>query len=75
MCQNLGWLVNLEKSELDPKQVFDFVGYQFDLQSGSLKRTHSKRHLVTSRKQAAHKLSGTKAVFLALKEFQDLCNF
>ena len=34
MCQQLGWLVNLEKSELEPKQVFDFVGYQCDLRSG-----------------------------------------
>ena len=34
MCQKLGWLVNLEKLELEPKQVFDFVGYQFDLRSG-----------------------------------------
>ena len=23
LCQNLGWLVNLEKSKLEPKQVFD----------------------------------------------------
>ena len=29
MCQQLGWLMNLEKSELEPKQDFDFVGYQF----------------------------------------------
>ena len=34
MRQDLGWLVNIEKSELEPKQVFDFVGYQFDLRSG-----------------------------------------
>ena len=34
ICQDLGWLVNLEKSELEPKQVFNFVGYQFDLKSG-----------------------------------------
>ena len=27
MCQQSGSLVNLEKSELEPKQVFDFVGY------------------------------------------------
>ena len=26
VCQELGWLVNIEKSELEPKQVFDFVG-------------------------------------------------
>ena len=34
ICQELGWLVNLEKSELEPKQIFDFVGYQFDLRAG-----------------------------------------
>ena len=27
MYQQLVWLVNLEKSELEPKQNFDFVGY------------------------------------------------
>ena len=39
MCQRLGWLVNVEKSELEPKQVFDFVGYQFDLRSGWVRPT------------------------------------
>ena len=34
ICQDLGWLVNLDKSELEPKQIFDFVGYQFDLKVG-----------------------------------------
>ena len=34
ICQKLGWMVNFEKSELDPNQVFDFVGYQFGLKSG-----------------------------------------
>ena len=34
MCQQLGWLVNLDKSELEPKQVFNFVGDQFILKSG-----------------------------------------
>ena len=36
MCQELGWLVNVEKSELEPKQVFNFVCYQFDLESGQV---------------------------------------
>ena len=31
LCQELRWLVNKEKSELVPKQVFNFLGYQFDL--------------------------------------------
>ena len=39
MCQKLGWLVNLEKSELEPKQVFNVVGYQFDLKSGRVRPT------------------------------------
>ena len=39
MCQNPGWLVNMDKSELEPKQVFDFVGYQFDLRSGRVRPT------------------------------------
>ena len=39
MCQDLGWLVNLDKSELEPTQVFDFVGYQFDLRSGRVRPT------------------------------------
>ena len=37
--QELGWLVNLDKSELEPKQVFDFVGYQFDLRVGQVQPT------------------------------------
>ena len=32
-------MVNLEKSELEPKQVFDFVGYQFHLRSGRVRLT------------------------------------
>ena len=28
MCQELGWKVNMEKSELEPKQMFDFLGFQ-----------------------------------------------
>ena len=39
ICQKLGWLVNLDKSELVPKQVFDFVGYQFDLQAVRVRPT------------------------------------
>ena len=44
MCQDLGWLVNLEKSELEPKQVFDFVGYRFDLRSGRVRPTPDRWH-------------------------------
>ena len=29
----------MEKSELDPKQVFDFIGYQFDLKEGKVRPT------------------------------------
>ena len=39
ICQELGWLVNLEKSELEDKQIFDFVGYQFDLRTSQVRPT------------------------------------
>ena len=39
LCQDLGWLVNIERSELVPKQVFNFVGYQFDLREGKVRPT------------------------------------
>ena len=39
MCRHLGWPVNVEKSELEPKQVFNFVGYQFDLESSRVRPT------------------------------------
>ena len=39
LCQELGWLVNLEKSELEHKQIFDCVGYQFDLRAGRVRPT------------------------------------
>ena len=39
LYQELGWLVNQEKSELDPKQVFYFVGYRFDLREGKVRPT------------------------------------
>ena len=42
ICQEPGWLVNLEKSELEPKQIFDFVGYQFDLRAGQVLPTQDK---------------------------------
>ena len=34
LCQELGWLVNLQKSELEPQQVFEFVGYRYDFSYG-----------------------------------------
>ena len=38
-CRELGLLVNKEKSELEPKQVFNFVGYQFNLKEGRVRPT------------------------------------
>ena len=39
ICQKLGWMVNFEKSELDPKDIFDFVDYQFNLRDGWVRPT------------------------------------
>ena len=42
LCQELGWLVNMQKSELVPQQVFNFVGYQFDLLTGRVLPTEER---------------------------------
>ena len=34
LCRELGWVVNMKKSELVPQQNFNFVGYRFDLLTG-----------------------------------------
>ena len=42
LCRNLGWVVNRSKSELVPQQVFNFVGYCFDLSQGLVKPTQER---------------------------------
>ena len=49
LCQELGWLVNKEKSELALKQVFNFVGYQFDLKEGKVRPTTERWQTLTDK--------------------------
>ena len=42
LCQKLGWVVNMKKSELVPQQVFNFVGYRFDLIKGRVLPTQDR---------------------------------
>ena len=56
LCRELGCLVNKEKSELDPKQVFNFVGYQFNLREGKVRPT--PEHWQTLRDKILSILSG-----------------
>ena len=34
LVQDLGWIINFQKSELTPTQKLDFLGYHFDLEKG-----------------------------------------
>ena len=52
LCQDLGWLVNKEKSELVPKQVFNFVGYQFDLKECKVRPTPEHWQALTDKIQS-----------------------
>ena len=52
LCQELGWVVNLQKSELDPKQVFEFVGYRYDLSHGLVKPTQSRWESILQKVEA-----------------------
>ena len=56
LCQDLGCLVNKEKSGLVPKQVFNFVGYQLDLKEGKVRPTPERWQALTDKIQSV--LSG-----------------
>ena len=42
LTQSLGWIVNQQKSELNPTQVFSFVGYEYHLDSALVKPTQER---------------------------------
>ena len=42
LTQSLGWIINQEKSELYPAQVFLFMGYQYHLDSALVKPTQER---------------------------------
>ena len=42
LTQSLGWLINQEKSELKPAEVFSFVGYKYHLDSALVKPTQER---------------------------------
>ena len=48
----LGWVVNLQKSELEPKQVFEFVGYRYDLSHGLVKPTQNRWESILQKVQS-----------------------
>ena len=42
LCYDLGWVVNMKKSELTPQQDFNFVIYRFDLLTGRVLPTQGR---------------------------------
>ena len=42
LTQSLGWIINQQKSELNPTQVFSFVGYEYHLDSALVKPTQER---------------------------------
>ena len=42
LTRSLGWIINQEKSELKPTQVFSFVSYEYHLDSVLVKPTQDK---------------------------------
>ena len=42
LTQSLGWIINQEKLELKPTQVFLFVGYEYHLDSALVKLTQER---------------------------------
>ena len=42
LTQSLGWIINQEKSELKPTEVFSYVGYEYHLDSALVKLTQER---------------------------------
>ena len=42
LTQSLGWIINQEKSELKPTQVFSFMEYEYHLDSALVKPTQER---------------------------------
>ena len=42
LTQSLGWIINQEKPELKPTQVFLFVDYEYHLDSALVKPTQER---------------------------------
>ena len=42
LTQSLGWIINQEKSDLKPTQVFSFMGYEYHLDSALVKPTQER---------------------------------
>ena len=42
LVTSFGWLINHKKSELNPTQTFNFVGYQYDLSRALVKPTQDR---------------------------------
>ena len=42
MVSSFDWLINQKKSELTPTQVFNFVGYQYDLSRALVRPTQDR---------------------------------
>ena len=70
LYRELSWLVNKEKSELDSKQVFNFVGYQFDLAEGKVRPTPEHWQALTDKIQSI--LSG---LVCPVPQFMSLITF
>ena len=45
--QELGWVINFQKSELKPTQNFNFLGYRFDLAKEEVSPTEKKWQILT----------------------------
>ena len=51
LYRKLGWVVNIKKSELIPQQVFNFVGYRFDLLTGRVLPTQERWYALQEKLQ------------------------
>ena len=61
LCDHLGLLINFPKSDLQPKQVFSFLGALFDLQQGLVRPTQESLQSIQSWASRFRSLSSASA--------------
>ena len=68
ILRRLGWIVNLEKSRTDPKQVFDWLGVHYNLVEHTVSNTQeSHNNLLSQLKDALSKELITKRRIMQLQ--------
>ena len=68
VLQRLGWIINMEKSRLEPQQVFEWLGIHYNLKKYEVRNTETQIHQFNSQMKAIwEKKTFTKRIIMRLQ--------